>query len=102
MTDDAVSDAKSKRAVLLRVALTPLVSAPALVVAGAFVGAGSPVGLILAVPALCLGWIWCVDLYDLMAGLVAPRRLKKRPSYVWLAVACVVPFVAFWCWNLWS
>ena len=86
----------SKQAALLRLGLTPLLSAPALFAALIFLGAGSPVGLLFAIPPFLLLWIWCVD----AVSLLAKRPLvKARPRYYWLAAACIVPCAAFWIWN---
>ena len=90
----------TRSATLARLVLTTIFASFALFVAVAAVGAGNPIGLVLAVPPTYLLWIWLVDL----AALVKNRGTSSlsyvaRPYYAaWLA-SCALPVGA---WLLWS
>jgi hypothetical protein len=84
---------------LTRVALTSVVATAAMFMAVAAVGAGNPVGFLLALPGLYLVWVWLIDLIALVSHRFRASDVYVRRPYYWMWLAsCAVPVLAWMVW----
>ena len=91
---------EGKRAsALTRTVCTLAFGSCALVLAVIALGAGSPVGLLLAVPPLYLMWVMLLDLGKLIRLRFQDSDSYAARPYYWLWMAfCVLPVIA---WVVW-
>lgn len=94
-----IACANTRGSTLARLVLTTVFATAAMFVAVVGLGAGSPVGFLLAVPPLYLAWVWLVDSTALVRrGFRASGGYLNRPYY-WLWIAgCAVPVLLWLVW----
>lgn len=85
----------SKTAAVTRLVISPPIMIPAGIMALIWLGAASPVAPLIALPPICLGWIWLVDLFHVVRGSHSLVTYKPRPWYFFLIAGCIVPMLAW-------
>jgi hypothetical protein len=94
-----IGTSQTRQATLVRIGLTVVVASAAMIVAVAALGAGSPVGFLLAIPPLYLVWVLLVDLRILLKQRMRASASYVRRPYYWAWIAgCLLPLVA---WVVW-
>ncbi len=94
-----IGTSHTRQATLTRIGLSIVVASVAMFAALAALGAGSPLGLLLAVPPLYLVWVLLVDLRTLLNQRMRASDAYVRRPYYWAWIAgCLLPVLA---WVLW-
>lgn len=94
-----IARGRNRASALTRTACTLAFGSCAPVLAVVALGAGSPVGLLLAVPPLYLTWVLLLDLNKLVRLRFQDSESYDVRPYYWLWLACcVLPVIA---WVVW-